>query len=91
MKNSEISDKKYQCPSCRRFLPATLEYVMLCDECKKWICYDCLKENPCDFSSLHTICPECATRIRVLYRLPIYLTRCYRCAQKYARSITIIE
>lgn len=83
MKNSEISDKKYQCPSCRRFLEPTLLNFTKC-ECGRWICYQCLKENPCDFSSLHTMCPECATGIRVLYRLPNYLTRCSRCARKYA-------
>ena len=83
MKNSEKGVKKLNCPSCGRLLPATLEHFMQCDKCKKWVCYKCLKK--CDLNSLHLVCPDCISRIRIKYRLPVYITRCEACALKISR------
>lgn len=84
MKNSDKYVKKYQCSTCRRWLPMTMQFFNKCNGCcNRWICYECLQKNRCDFNSLHLTCPECIKLLRLFYRLPVYLTRCKACAEKY--------
>lgn len=85
MKTKSQQIRKIQCPCCNAFKPATLEYFFKCqDRCQRWVCLECLKKNRCDFNRFHTLCPDCATRVRIKYRLPIYMTRCTACAEKYS-------
>ena len=84
MEKRHYGTKKYQCPSCHKFLPADLVHFMKCEGyCNRWICYECLRKNPCDFNSLHSICPDCVNFVRLVHRLPSYIIRCRACAEKY--------